>query len=138
MRPMLRTPDIIDVSSDDDNSDDVEIIEFRRESERLLNNPEQPPHVNTTVCLSDVQCPICFDEVTEATITSCGHIFCLECIQQSIASSTARGQTRGRRGVGLCPLCRKSVVFKDTVLLRMRKATISEPPLLDEKEESKG
>lgn len=29
-------------------------------------------------------CPICFDLISEATITRCGHTFCHKCIQKSI------------------------------------------------------
>lgn len=127
--------DIINLSSEDDE-DDVEIIEFKRETENLINNPVQPPHINSTKKLSNVQCPICFDDVTKATATSCGHIFCLECIQQSISSSTARGQTKGKKGVGLCPLCRKKVAFKDTVVLRMKVATATGAPPVPKKDET--
>ncbi|CUM52341.1 uncharacterized protein AC631_03853 [Debaryomyces fabryi] len=117
---------IINLSSEDE--DDVEIIAFKKETQDLIDNPIQPPHTNSTKKLSNVQCPICFDEVTNATATSCGHVFCLECIQQSIASSTARGQTKGKKGVGLCPLCRKRVTFKETMLLRMKLAKVTGPP----------
>lgn len=119
---------VIDVLSDeDDDGDEVEILEFRQETQNLLNNPSNLKIVKK---LNDVECPICFDEVTNATVTSCGHIFCLECIQQSISSSSARGQTRGKRGVGLCPLCRKRVNFKDTTVLRMKISGKIEPPPL--------
>lgn len=119
---------VIDVLSDeDDDGDEVEILEFRQETQNLLNNPSNLKIVKK---LNDVECPICFDEVTNATVTSCGHIFCLDCIQQSISSSSARGQTRGKRGVGLCPLCRKRVNFKDTTVLRMKISGKIEPPPL--------
>ncbi|KAK6460169.1 hypothetical protein DFJ63DRAFT_264230 [Scheffersomyces coipomensis] len=121
---------IINISSDDDVDDtDLQIIEeYRKETQDLLDNPDQPHH-ETIKKLSDSQCPVCFDEMTEATATSCGHMFCLECIQQSLSSSNARGQVR-RHGVGLCPLCRKQVTFKDTIILRMKVAAkIGIPPL---------
>lgn len=62
---------IINLSSEDE--DDVEIIAFKKETQDLIDNPVQPPH--TTKKLSNIQCPICFDEVTNATATSCGHVF---------------------------------------------------------------
>lgn len=129
--------EVISVTSDQENDeDDVEVIELRRETQDLINNPAYQEHRDEKKHLQGVQCPICFDEVTAATVTLCGHIFCLECIQQSVASSTARGQTRGRRGVGLCPLCRKNVAFKDTVLLRLKKLIISVPPAPSSSERS--
>lgn len=123
---------VISLSSEesDGGDDDVEILEFRKETQNLLN---QTPPPNMTKRLIDVQCPICFDEITLATTTSCGHIFCLECIQMSISSSNARGQTRGKNGVGLCPLCRKRVAFKDTIVLRMKKSVKVGAPKLPSK-----
>lgn len=135
------TPDyIIDITSDDDEVDDVEIIEFRKHTKDLIENPQQPPSAqgHTTKKLADIQCPICFDDLTIATTTTCGHIFCLECIEQSISSSNARRQGSGRRGMGLCPLCRKSISFKDTIVLRMKVAQYGgkpELPPLDKLEE---
>lgn len=129
--PARNVENIINLSSEEE--DDVEIIAFNKETQDLIDNPAQPPHTNSTKKLSNVQCPICFDEVTSATATSCGHIFCLECIQQSIASSTARGQTKGKKGVGLCPLCRKTVTFKDTMVLRMKVPTDAGPPPIPSK-----
>lgn len=140
----MTTPEyVINLSSDEEEIDDndVEIVEFRKLTADLIQNPQQPPESRTTTKkLADIQCPICFDEVTQATTTTCGHIFCLECIQQSISSSHARGQVRnngsGRRGqglgVGLCPLCRKKVSFKETIVLRLKKGKRSGVPELPE------
>lgn len=111
-----------DGDSDDHNQhndDDVEIVSVKDQSASLLANPEAPEGRTLAKHLAEVECPICFDSVTTATVTLCGHIFCLDCIYQSILSSSARGQAR--QGKGLCPLCRKNVIFKDTIVLRMRK-----------------
>jgi hypothetical protein len=125
----MATPYVISVpSDDDDDSDDIEIVEFRKQTQDLINNPEVQH--NSTKKLSDFQCPICFDDVKVATTTSCGHIFCLECISQSISGSHALGQVSGRRGTGLCPLCRKSVSFKESTVLRLKLATITTKPTL--------
>ncbi|KAI3402600.2 hypothetical protein KGF56_004692 [Candida oxycetoniae] len=124
--------DIIEISSEDD--DEVEILEFRKITQDLINSTdhEQQPQSQqekqsnsghkVTKKLSDIQCPICFDIVENATTTTCGHIFCLQCIEQSISSSRARGQANMPRGKGLCPLCRKVVSFKETIILKLKKA----------------
>ncbi|XP_063634392.1 uncharacterized protein LOC134805032 [Cydia splendana] len=46
------------------------------------------------------ECPICLDNLQRGSIasTNCGHVFCLECIKQSLKSS-------GKR----CPTCRKQL-----------------------------
>lgn len=115
---------VISISSDDDDDDEVEVLEFNRHTQQLIEQPA-PKVVKK---LSDAECPICFDAITNATATFCGHVFCLECLQRSIASSSARGQTRGRKGVGLCPMCRKTVAFKDATVLRLKTGAKVCPP----------
>lgn len=133
----MSQPYIISISSDEeDDGDDVQILDFQRKTQELILQP--PP--KTVKKLSDSECPICFDTIENATTTFCGHVYCLECLQRSLSSSSARGQTRGRKGVGLCPMCRKTVSFKDTVVLRLRTGAPVEPPksLLLEKLKSSG
>lgn len=127
----MSTPEyVVVLSSEDEDADDdsIEILELREHTQAILDKPPPQPHVSSTGSsnssivkkLGDAQCPICFDDITCAAATSCGHVFCLECIQQGIASSQARGQVGGSRGQGLCPLCRKHIHFKDVVILRVR------------------
>lgn len=116
--------EVVDLSDESDG--EVQLLEIRNQTNDLINGTGH----KITKKLGDIECPICFDEITNATTTSCGHIFCLECLQQSISSSTARGQTR-RRGVGLCPLCRKHVQFKNSLVLRMKINKKVQPPSLD-------
>ncbi|KAI5953126.1 hypothetical protein KGF54_002497 [Candida jiufengensis] len=118
---------------DDDSDDEIQILEFRKITQDLLDNPQQQNSNESTSTsnetqapkvtkkLSESQCPICFDDIDNATVTSCGHIFCLNCIEQSISSSHARGNSSIPRGKGLCPLCRKMVSFKETIVLKLRK-----------------
>lgn len=129
---------VITIDSDSDSDDDIEILEFRKITQDLINNPQSQitnndnhgsqstptttPDHKTVKKLADIQCPICFDNIDVATVTSCGHVFCLECIEMSISSSHARGQGRMARGRGLCPLCRKVVSFKDTIVLKLKKS----------------
>lgn len=122
---------VIDISSDDEDDDDVQVLEFRKRTQDLIN--EAPPKVVKK--LNEAECPICFDTVTHATTTFCGHVYCLECLQQSLSASSAQGQTRGKRGVGLCPMCRKSAAFKDALVLRLRTGRKVEPPKEDQGEE---
>ncbi|CAH6720456.1 hypothetical protein CLIB1444_04S00452 [[Candida] jaroonii] len=116
--------EVVDLSDESDG--EVQLLEIRNQTNDLINGTGH----KITKKLGDIECPICFDEITNATTTSCGHIFCLECLQQSISSSTARGQTR-RRGVGLCPLCRKHVQFKNSLVLRMKINKKVQPPSSD-------
>lgn len=127
----MSEPYIISVLSDEEDADDdVEVLEFRKLTQQLIE--EAPPKIVKK--LSEAECPICFDEITNATTTLCGHVYCLNCLQRSVSASTARGQTRGRKGVGLCPMCRKTVAFKDAIVLRLKTGPSVVPPVLDGEE----
>ena len=116
-----------DNDDDDDDDDDLEIVEFRKKTESLISQK----HQQQVEKLNQVTCPICFEPPNFPTVTSCGHLFCLECIKQSISSSAARGQvSSGSKGTGLCPLCRKRVIFRETVVLRLCIKGVSEVPPL--------
>lgn len=131
---------IINISSSEDETEenDIEIIEVKESLKAFINNPDDlvidniiGKKTNESKKFTDLECPICFDEMKKATVTSCGHLFCLECIMSSISNSYARGQVRGRHGIGLCPICRKKVSFKDTILLKLKKAIILDFPKLN-------
>lgn len=118
------SPYVITVSSDEgEEEDDVQMLEFHQQTQKLINKPA-PKVVKK---LSEAECPICFDSIENTTITTCGHLFCLVCIQKSISSSAARGQTQAAKGIGLCPLCRDKVVFKDSVVLKLKKQITCTP-----------
>ena len=111
-------PYFITVSSDEEDEDDVQMLEFKKYTQQIIDVPAP----KTVKKLSEAECPICFESIDNVTSTFCGHLFCLECLQKSISASAARGQTR-RKGGGLCPMCRKTLVFKDSVVLKLKKQT---------------
>ncbi|GEQ72245.1 hypothetical protein JCM33374_g5932 [Metschnikowia sp. JCM 33374] len=120
----MSRPYIINISSDEEEDDDLEVLEFHQATQKLIE--QAPPKVVKKLC--EAECPICFDTIKNATTTFCGHVYCLECLQKSVAASSARGQTKGKKGVGLCPMCRKTVAFKETVVLRLKKGQKVVPP----------
>lgn len=125
------SPYVITVSSDEgEDEDDIQMLEFHKQTQSLIDKPA-PKIVKK---LSEAECPICFDSIASATTTSCGHLFCLECLQKSISASAARGQTRRAKGVGLCPMCRESVLFKDAIVLKLRKQ-VPYSPFEEERDE---
>lgn len=52
--------------------------------------------------LAGLSCPICFETISEATITKCGHSFCHRCIQKSIEINKK------------CPKCNQSLSIQET------------------------
>lgn len=62
-------------------------------------------------------CPICLDSIETPTVTSCGHLFCADCINTAFNSSSNR----------ICPCCRTN----------LNNTTLSEI-VLESKEETNG
>ncbi|KAJ6388423.1 hypothetical protein OIU77_026901 [Salix suchowensis] len=54
-----------------------------------------PPAAASVFC-----CPICMDEMKEATSTKCGHVFCKNCIEKALAVQKK------------CPTCRTKCIAK--------------------------
>lgn len=50
-------------------------------------------------------CPICLGELTDASVTVCGHLHCHECLWQAIRA----GERTSERKTGNCPVCRKGL-----------------------------
>ena len=55
------------------------------------------------------QCPICREDLDDASALACGHQFHAACVQELAATAWANGARRSRdRGTAvLCPLCRE-------------------------------
>ena len=61
-------------------------------------NTTTPPHS---------ECPICFNPYSSPCQTTCGHVFCAECLTRSFPPETPSS--------GACPLCRAPVSLYSTV-----------------------
>ncbi|XP_069600963.1 E3 ubiquitin-protein ligase RNF4 [Ranitomeya imitator] len=89
------------LSSDDEDALDNDILASRRSS-------KLPPTMHTTSRSSgSVTCPICMDGYSEIVqsgrlivSTKCGHIFCSQCLRDSIKS------------MAKCPTCRQKLTAK--------------------------
>ncbi|KAK0772553.1 hypothetical protein LTR91_006896 [Friedmanniomyces endolithicus] len=60
---------------------------------------QKPPRISALTCI------ICMEPFTNATTTSCGHIYCHECLTTALKT----GERNSESGVGSCPVCRKGV-----------------------------
>ena len=58
--------------------------------------------------IGQMQCIICMESFTNATITHCGHIYCHECLTQALNA----GEKNSESGKASCPVCRKVVARK--------------------------
>ncbi|MCJ1284033.1 SUMO-targeted ubiquitin ligase complex subunit slx8 [Xylographa opegraphella] len=74
------------------------------ESIRSLHEQSRKP-----IRLSDLQCVVCMDNMTNITATHCGHLFCHTCLMEALIAGENQGPDIGK-GPSRCPVCRKKVV----------------------------
>lgn len=100
--------EIIDLSTD---SEDETIPEQTASADPVQrqSEPEDPR-------LSFLKCVICLDTPTDLTATTCGHLFCHECITAALrVTSSASGN---------CPSCRRKVTIKSLIPLSILKGPV--------------
>lgn len=85
----------------EDAVDDLPTLDLTNATE--VPEELQPPRQDNRIKLAAFQCVICMDDVTNLTVTHCGHLYCAECLHSSIHS----GATKGR-----CPMCRQKLEIK--------------------------
>mmetsp|Transcript_28391 Transcript_28391/g.50717 ORF Transcript_28391/g.50717 Transcript_28391/m.50717 type:complete len:186 (-) Transcript_28391:386-943(-) len=52
------------------------------------------------VPVAALKCPVCLDRITNMTSTTCGHVFCQDCIKVAVKAQKK------------CPTCRKNVTLR--------------------------
>ncbi|KAJ5433006.1 uncharacterized protein N7458_012162 [Penicillium daleae] len=60
------------------------------------------------------QCPVCMDNLEDATSTSCGHLFCHKCIVEYLQSIDDQCTEQGKQTKGTCPVCRKTITRNES------------------------
>ena len=89
--------------------DDVNVLKVVKAT-KTLSSPRKPkltpteiftvPSDPPPVSFSDKKCPVCFDTLSNPSVTLCGHVFCTECLQTVVKSSK------------LYPICRRKLTVK--------------------------
>lgn len=113
--PSTEQIESIDLTSVNDEKALKETI-AKQQAETILG---QKPNTSTDAgrtTFTAYKCPICMDNIIDATTTICGHLFCHRCIVDTLNwSATQRKQELGstRKVNGVCPVCRKSLANRD-------------------------
>jgi SNF2 family DNA or RNA helicase len=59
--------------------------------------------------INDEGCVICMDEITNPTLTICGHLYCYDCIKTCLNNKK------------ICPMCKKDLNGKDLMIINNKK-----------------
>lgn len=102
----------VEFDDDDDDLDeqiiedsDVEIIE-KPDSATNKDNWVQTQHGDDE---NEVVCIICYGEVEYATVTKCGHVYCLQCLHEYV-----------NKGYKECAVCRQGLTSSLNRLMKMK------------------
>lgn len=119
---------IADLTSDsEDSASDVDVLNSKTTLDSILGKQQQATIASQNksastetgeTVLSAYKCAICMESPTEATTTVCGHMFCRQCILDSLkwSEQARRGgiQFQPNKTInGRCPVCRTTASNKE-------------------------
>ncbi|KAL8801676.1 MAG: hypothetical protein Q9200_006868 [Gallowayella weberi] len=93
--------DLVDVD------DDGGLSKVLERQQAAAIKEQQGPQGEVPTKLSNLQCIICMEPMTDMTVTHCGHIFCHTCIMEALIAGENQGEPG--KGTSKCPVCRKKV-----------------------------
>ena len=76
---------------------------------KMGNSSYEAQAIETLFNIKGTKCVICLENLNRPTITSCKHIFCNDCIRQSLRHRSE------------CPCCRESITVQSLIELREAK-----------------
>ncbi len=113
--PSTEKIESIDLTSINDDKALAETLAKQQADAIIAQKPNTSTDAGRTT-LTAYKCPICMDNIKNATTTICGHLFCHRCIVDTLSwSASQRKQELGstRKVNGVCPVCRKSLANRD-------------------------
>jgi hypothetical protein len=112
--PFTEQIETVDLSGVDGKAALQDALAKQREDAIAAQKPNTSTE-NGRTTFTAYKCPICMDTLTNATTTVCGHLFCHQCIVDTINWSAAhQRQVNNRRTIkGVCPVCRKALKAND-------------------------
>ncbi|RMZ76940.1 hypothetical protein DV737_g4596, partial [Chaetothyriales sp. CBS 132003] len=99
-----------------DSSAAVDAVLARQRTDALLAQRPVATTKNGRSRLTAYKCPVCMETPVNATTTICGHLFCHQCIIDTLQWSAKQRDGHapgGRKKCGMCPVCRKLLSIKD-------------------------
>ena len=114
--PSTKKIESVDLTSVNDDKALADTLSKQRTDAIEAQKPNTATEAGRTT-FTAYKCPVCMDNLKDATTTVCGHLFCHHCIIDTLNwSASQRKQDIGggtRKINGVCPVCRKPLACKD-------------------------
>lgn len=113
-RRKVKSEDRIKDEDSSEEKENIEELDLTNEGpsadEELLQNQQQQLLATQQAAIGVLKigkrtCIICMEAYKNATVTTCGHLYCHECLTQALEA----GEKNSEKGVGNCPVCRKAL-----------------------------
>jgi len=75
--------------------------------------------IKSSNILENENCSICMDELSNPTLTTCGHLYCYECLKLCLNQKK------------ICPICKSNLSGKDLMIVNYTKNNDLSNPLID-------
>ncbi|KLO17670.1 hypothetical protein SCHPADRAFT_900413 [Schizopora paradoxa] len=86
--------------------------------------------------IENEECPVCFDNMTDAVVTPCMHFFCRDCLMNVLATPHAADPDQAMKANERpCPACRSPVCREKVFSRKIFEPTDEELELIDKKDE---
>ncbi|KAK6351144.1 SUMO-targeted ubiquitin ligase complex subunit slx8 [Orbilia javanica] len=99
--------EVVDMVNVEDEDDFKKIMQ-----EQMIKTQREEGNARRRI--ADFKCVICLDDPENLSATTCGHLFCNDCIKTTLRF----GQPSAK--FGKCPVCRGKVVIKEIVPLELK------------------
>ncbi|KAK9255077.1 hypothetical protein V1507DRAFT_441296 [Lipomyces tetrasporus] len=113
------TEDVIELNDDSSLASDEDGLEEIDEDEDIQfwghHQPRIEKPAESSSLLSDFACVICFDQPDILAATTCGHLYCYDCIFRALSAGAKATATTGE-----CSVCRRKVLYKRVLPLEMK------------------
>ncbi|PLB38096.1 uncharacterized protein BDW47DRAFT_31609 [Aspergillus candidus] len=112
--PEPEVEESIDLTAGDESSALAKALAKQREDAVMAQRAAEHESRERGTALRAYKCPVCMDTPVDATSTVCGHLFCHQCIMDTLKFGEERRTDASGKSRGTCPVCRKPLTRADT------------------------
>ncbi|EQC34934.1 hypothetical protein SDRG_07732 [Saprolegnia diclina VS20] len=99
--PPVADADVIELLSDDEDASPRVVLDPQAQARANALEENRKRERIVEAAKAKMRCPLCLDPYQEMASTTCGHVFCKECITLVVAK------------IHKCPLCQRKLATRD-------------------------